>query len=82
MCTWPPPSSTSGYTDTMLQSRMNTRLVLIFSWYTRYGLSKCLVWDRDTAQRDPALPASATRGCSASSALQTAASVPKVHLQH
>lgn len=36
-CMWtcPPPSSTSGYTDTMLQSRMNTRLVLIFSWYTR-----------------------------------------------
>lgn len=36
-CMWtcPPPSRTSGYTDTMLQSRMNTRLVLIFSWYTR-----------------------------------------------
>lgn len=33
--TWPPPNKTSGYTDTMLQSRMNTRLVLIFSWYTR-----------------------------------------------
>lgn len=30
--TWPPPNSTSGYTDTMLQSLMKTRLVFTFSW--------------------------------------------------
>ncbi len=32
MLTCPPPNSTSGYTDTMLQSLMKTRLVFTFSW--------------------------------------------------